>query len=99
MKIIRFQTLVRNLWFGENIKEAIDSYRIHHQLIPMNYQYETGFPLGIVEGLRRRGHNMTERVLRSAVYAISVEPDGLIYANADYRKGGDVAGLDPVVDP
>lgn len=41
---------------------------------------------------------MTERVLRSAVYAISVEPDGLIYANADYRKGGDVAGIDPVAD-
>jgi hypothetical protein len=38
------QTLVRNLWFGENLKEAIDSYRIHHQLLPMNFQYESGFP-------------------------------------------------------
>ncbi len=52
----------------------------------------------IVESLRRRGHNVTEKVLRSAVYAISVEPDGLIYANADSRKGGDVAGIDPVLD-
>ena len=51
-----------------------------------------------MESLRRRGHNVTERVLRSAVYAISVESDGLIYANADYRKGGDVAGIDPVAD-
>lgn len=41
---------------------------------------------------------MTEKVLRSAVYAISVEPDGFIYANADSRKGGDVAGIDPVLD-
>lgn len=40
----QFQTLIRNLWFGENIKEAIDSYRMHHQLIPMNLRYETGFP-------------------------------------------------------
>ena len=38
------QALIRNLWFGENIKEAIDSYRIHHQLMPMNFQYESGFP-------------------------------------------------------
>ncbi|XP_046440624.1 glutathione hydrolase 1 proenzyme-like [Daphnia pulex] len=91
-------TLVRNLWFGENLKEAIDSYRIHHQLLPMNFQYESGFPKNIVESLRRRGHNVTEKVLRSAVYAISVEPDGLIYANADSRKGGDVAGIDPVLD-
>ncbi|KAK4015774.1 Gamma-glutamyl transpeptidase [Daphnia magna] len=91
-------TLIRNLWFGDNIKEAIDSYRIHHQLMPMDFQYEAGFPKTIVEGLRKRGHNVMERVLRSAVYAISVESDGVIYANADYRKGGDVAGLDPVID-
>ena len=37
--------LIRNLWFGETIKEAIDSPRIHHQLFPMTFQYEKGFPL------------------------------------------------------
>lgn len=37
--------MIRTLWFGETLKEAIDSYRIHHQLIPMNLEYEAGFPL------------------------------------------------------
>lgn len=53
----------------------------------------------VVDNLKKKGHNMTEEIrLSCAVYAISVESDGLIYANADYRKGGDVAGIDPVFD-
>ncbi len=38
------QSIIRNLWFGETIKEAIDSPRMHHQLFPMKFQYEKGFP-------------------------------------------------------
>lgn len=57
------------------------------------------FYQGIVENLARKGHNMTERAkVRGAVYAISVEPDGFIYANADERKGGGEAGIDSVAD-
>ncbi len=29
---------------------------------------------------------------------ISIESDGYIYANSDFRKSGDVAGIDPVVE-
>lgn len=36
--------MIRNLWMGENIKEAIDSPRFHHQLLPMTLHYEEGFP-------------------------------------------------------
>lgn len=36
--------MIRNLWLGEDIKEAIDSPRFHHQLIPMTLNYEKGFP-------------------------------------------------------
>lgn len=46
--------------------------------------------------MKKRGHNVTESAGRAAVCAISVESDGFIYANSDYRKGGDVAGIDPV---
>ena len=42
--IFILQSIIRNLWFGETIKEAIDSPRIHHQLFPMKFQYEKGFP-------------------------------------------------------
>ena len=34
------QTIVRNQFLKENVKEAIDSRRVHHQLMPMRVQYE-----------------------------------------------------------
>lgn len=34
---------MNNLWFGNNIKEAIDKRRIHHQLLPMELEIEEGF--------------------------------------------------------
>lgn len=36
------QALVRVLWLGEDIKQAIDAPRIHHQLLPMILEYEYG---------------------------------------------------------
>lgn len=33
---------MRSLWFEQNIKEAIDAPRIHHQIYPMHIQYEYG---------------------------------------------------------
>ena len=38
------QVALRNLWFNETIKEAIDAPRIHHQLFPMELAYECGTP-------------------------------------------------------
>lgn len=40
----KMKTIIQNLWFGTTIKEAIDRSRMHHQLFPMTFQYETGFP-------------------------------------------------------
>jgi gamma-glutamyltranspeptidase len=53
----------------------------------------------MVKELSRRGHRTSEEDTRGgAVYGISVrqdDTDGDFYldANADYRKGGDVAGF------
>lgn len=33
---------MRNLWLEQNIKEAVDAARIHHQIYPMEISYEYG---------------------------------------------------------
>ena len=51
----------------------------------------------ILDNLSGKGHNFSIFTNSSAVCAIVVEPsDGFIYANSDYRKGGDVSGIDPL---
>ena len=34
------QTIINNQFLGFNLKEAIDSRRVHHQLMPMEVRYE-----------------------------------------------------------
>lgn len=84
-------TIIRSLWFGENIKEAVDAPRIHHQLYPMQIMYEYGVIQQILDGLIALGHKI-KRNLVSVICALKKD-NGQIYANADYRKGGDVYGL------
>lgn len=36
------QVIVRILWFRQNIKEAVDYPRLHHQIFPMEVAYEYG---------------------------------------------------------
>lgn len=84
------QTILRTLWFGENIKEAVDAPRIHHQLYPMTIEYEYGVLQQIVDGLERLGHNTTRNF--GSVICSLYKTSGKITANADHRKGGDVYG-------
>jgi len=88
--------MIRNLWFGETIKEAIDSPRFHHQLFPMEFSFERGFPEDIVNNMSSKGHKTFEFKGGPTIIGITVEDDGFIYANSDYRKCGTVAGIDPV---
>ncbi|XP_076333038.1 scoloptoxin SSD14-like isoform X2 [Tachypleus tridentatus] len=90
-KITTATTLVTmlNLWAELSIKNAIDSPRIHHQLIPNTIVYETKFPEELLEGLNKKGHNVTEISGRSsAIMGIARGKSGKLYAEADYRKGG-----------
>ena len=40
--IIFMQVLFRMFYLGQNVKEAVDARRFHHQLFPMNLNYEDG---------------------------------------------------------
>jgi len=91
------QVLLRVLYLGQDVKQAVDARRYHHQLFPMNLGYEEGVTQWLVEGLREFGHNITDskfRVGGAAVQAIFVDPKtGVIQANADFRKGGTADGF------
>lgn len=86
--------IMKALWFDQNLKEAVDAPRIYHQLYPMKVQYEYGTLDYIVEGLKKLGHEL-ERVDKatSIICALLKQADKII-ANADYRKQGEVYGLD-----
>jgi len=91
------QVLFRMFYLGQNVKQAIDARRFHHQLFPMNLDYEDGITTWLVKELEAFGHNMTNskfRVGGAAVQAIFVDPNtGTIEANADFRKRGTVDGF------
>ncbi|KAL1132133.1 hypothetical protein AAG570_010090 [Ranatra chinensis] len=86
--------IMRHLWFGENVKQAVDASRIHHQLYPMEISYEYGILDQLIKGLEKLGHKTSRyRDRGSIICAIAKEGD-LVFSNADYRKGGEVYGLD-----
>ncbi|XP_050684638.1 glutathione hydrolase 1 proenzyme-like isoform X2 [Leptidea sinapis] len=85
---------MRKLWFGETIKEAVDAPRFHHQVFPMNVKYEYGITEDIVNGLRAKGHSMERYRDRGTIICALFRNKTAIYGNADFRKGGDVSGMD-----
>ncbi|KAL0272097.1 UNVERIFIED_CONTAM: hypothetical protein PYX00_005195 [Menopon gallinae] len=85
--------IARHLWFGDDIKTATDSSRIHHQLYPMTLYYEYGVLADIVDGLQKKGHEVSRYRNRISVVCAIAQQNGTILANADYRKKGDVRGF------
>ncbi|KOB65899.1 putative gamma glutamyl transpeptidase [Operophtera brumata] len=84
---------IGKLWFGQSIKEAIDEPRVHHQLFPMYVSYEYGLQDAIVKGLRAKGHKMVRYTTIRSVNCSLYRNSTAIYGNADFRKAGDVCGL------
>ncbi|XP_076233125.1 scoloptoxin SSD14 isoform X2 [Calliopsis andreniformis] len=88
------QIVAKILWMGQTVKEAVDAARIHHQLIPAEVAYEYGVPKQVIDGLKKIGHKTARYRVRGSVACIIYVNNHTIYANADFRKGGDVYGLD-----
>lgn len=96
----------KHLFLGQDLKKAIDEPRVHHQLLPDNIVYESGFSRQILRQLVGKGHKVKQLVGRGAVI-VGLDKDrstfqgirliqrnnSFIYANSDYRKGGSVGGI------
>ncbi|XP_050456091.1 scoloptoxin SSD14-like isoform X5 [Cataglyphis hispanica] len=88
------QVTAKILWMKQTVKEAVDSARIHHQLFPSEIAYEYGVPKQVIDGLKRLGHATKRYRERGSVVCVILYENSTIFANADYRKGGDVYGVD-----
>ncbi|CAG9812898.1 unnamed protein product [Phaedon cochleariae] len=85
------QMIMRVLWFGENVKEATDAPRIHHQLLPMQVEYEYGTLEQVVNGLFTIGHKLRRN--GGSIVCTLLKEANYIVGNADHRKGGEVHGI------
>ncbi|XP_015175676.1 PREDICTED: gamma-glutamyltranspeptidase 1-like isoform X2 [Polistes dominula] len=88
------QVIAKILWMGNTVKEAVDAPRIHHQLFPAEVAYEYGVPKQVIDGLKNLGYKTARYRDRGSVVCVIFCHNGTIHANADYRKGGDVYGID-----
>ncbi|OQV15426.1 Gamma-glutamyltranspeptidase 1 [Hypsibius exemplaris] len=84
--------LIRVLYFGQDVKEAIDAPRIHHQLLPMELSYEPNFLRKHLKGLEDKGHHLVFSNTIAVIQGLDRLENMRIEANCDYRKRGAPAG-------
>jgi gamma-glutamyltranspeptidase / glutathione hydrolase / leukotriene-C4 hydrolase len=78
---------------GQDVKEAIDAPRLHHQLLPMRLEYESNFVRKHLQGLQDKGHHVAFSSTFAVVQGLTRDEDMTIEANCDFRKKGAPAGL------
>ena len=93
---LHLQVLMNKLWFDYDLSEAVNKSRLHSQLVPDQVLYEKDehyrIDKYVIDGLRERGHNVTDSDDFAVVQAITREPGREIYAKSDPRKHGAPAG-------
>ncbi|XP_031627923.1 scoloptoxin SSD14-like isoform X2 [Contarinia nasturtii] len=84
--------LSRYLYFKESIATAVHAPRLHHQLAPMQLQYEEGIPDSIIDGLRGIGHKMVRTPSDSGFAALTaIGREGKQFVPVyDHRRKGSI---------
>jgi len=88
------QVLLNLIVNGDQLQQAVDRPRIHHQWLPDEIVAETdALSPGILADLQRRGHRVRTTGGLGEVIAVRVRPDGRCEAAADNRRNPGGAGV------
>ena len=82
--------------YGMDVSAAVSAPRIHHQWIPDKLFVEPTIPEDVLEGLRRRGHNVevSQRNWSAAEAIVLDAESGWQMGGSDPRRDGLAAGPD-----
>nr|XP_012604731.1 gamma-glutamyltranspeptidase 1 isoform X2 [Microcebus murinus] len=84
--------IIHNLWFGYDVKRAVEEPRLHNQLLPNITTLERDIDQAVVAALKTRHHQTQVTPTFIAVVQAIVRTAGGWAAASDSRKGGEPAG-------
>ncbi|XP_014388840.1 PREDICTED: gamma-glutamyltranspeptidase 1, partial [Myotis brandtii] len=70
------QAIMNNLWFGYDVKKAVEEPRLHNQLLPNTTSLEPGMDQAVTTGLKSRHHHTEEVSTYIAVVQAIARTDG-----------------------